>query len=332
MKKILVTGGAGYIGSHTIVELDKAGYMPIIVDNLCNSSLSNITGIEEITKKKVKWYDVDCSDIISMKKIFNIEKSIIAVIHFAAFKSVEESVKYPDKYHKNNVGSLKVLIKCMNENSVQQIIFSSSCTVYGSPNVLPVEENAEFKKAESPYGQTKQICEKLLLKQGLNSISLRYFNPIGSHSSCLIGDCSTDKASNLVPIITEHAIGKRKEIIVFGNDYDTQDGTCVRDYIHVIDLAQAHVSALNFILTNSGKYAFNIGTGKGISVLDAINSFEKTNEIKLNYRIGKRRSGDIAEIYSNNSLAQNKLKWEAKKSLEEAMKSAWEWEVKKSKV
>ena len=326
MKKILVTGGAGYIGSHTVVELTAAGYTPIIVDNLCNTSTQNIEGIEKIICNKIKWHNTDCTDKVGMDKVFAEEGTIEGAIHFAAYKAVEESVQNPQKYYDNNMGSLKVLLELMCKNKVKNIIFSSSCTVYGMPDILPVTENAPFKKAESPYGETKQICEGMLKDDICNSVALRYFNPIGSHSSFLIGDCSADKASNLVPIITEVAIGKREKITVFGDDYNTPDGTCIRDYIHVVDLAKSHVLAMNFLINNPGKYAFNVGTGIGISVLDAVKAFEKANNLKINFSIGPRRSGDIEQIYANGSFVKNKLGWEAKETLEQAMKSAWEWE------
>ena len=329
MKKIIVTGGAGYIGSHTIVELIISGYVPIIVDNLCNTSSKNIDGIEKITDTKVKWYNVDCTDKYAMDKIFYEEGKIDGVIHFAAYKSVEESVQNPQKYYDNNMGSLEVVLKCMQENKVKNIIFSSSCTVYGMPDVLPVNENAPFKKAESPYGETKQICEEILRSDDCNSVALRYFNPIGSHHSALIGDCSVDRPNNLIPIITEVAIGKRDSITIFGDDYNTPDGTCIRDYIHVVDLAKSHVLAMDFLIKNPGKHAFNVGTGIGVSVLNAIKAFEKINNLKINYSIGPRRSGDIEQIYSNGNLVKNKLIWEPKESLEQAMKSAWDWEKKK---
>ena len=326
MRKILVTGGAGYIGSHTVVELTSAGYTPILVDNLCNTSIQNIEGIEKITGNKIKWHNTDCTDKVGMDKVFSEEGTIEGAIHFAAYKSVEESSQNPQKYYDNNIGSLKVLLECMRKYKVKNIIFSSSCTVYGMPDVLPVAENAPFKKAESPYGETKQICEGILKNDFCNSVALRYFNPIGSHFSALIGDCSADRASNLVPIITEVAIGKRKKITIFGNDYNTPDGTCVRDYIHVVDLAKSHVKAMDFLINNPGKHAFNVGTGIGVSVLDAIKAFEKTNNLIINYSIGPRRIGDIEQIYANGSLVQVKLGWEAKESLEEAMRSAWDWE------
>ena len=329
MKKILVTGGAGYIGSHTVVELVQAGYTPIIIDNLSNTSIQNLTGIEKILEKKIKWHNVDCTDKSAMDKVFLEEGIIEGAIHFAAYKSVEESVQNPQKYYDNNLGSLKVLLQCMEENNIKNIIFSSSCTVYGMPDRLPVDESAPFKKAESPYGETKQLCEKMLLEAICSSVALRYFNPIGSHKSALIGDCSKDKPSNLVPIITETAIGKREKVTIFGDDYNTPDGTCIRDYIHVVDLAKSHVMAMNFLIVNPGKHAFNVGTGIGISVLDAIHTFEKANNIKVNYSIGARRNGDIEQIYANGSLVKEKLGWEAKESLQQAMKSAWDWEKKK---
>jgi len=329
MKKILVTGGAGYIGSHTIVELIAAGYTPVIVDNLCNTSTQNIDGIEKIINTAVKWHNVDCTDKDAMDKVFTKEEQIEGVIHFAAYKAVEESVQNPQKYYDNNMGSLEVILKCMKKNDVKNIIFSSSCTVYGMPDVLPVDESAPFKKAESPYGETKQICEGMLKADTCNSVALRYFNPIGSHPSALIGDCSADRPSNLVPIITEFAIGKREKITVYGDDYNTPDGTCIRDYIHVVDLAKSHVLAMDFLIKNPGKHAFNVGTGIGVSVLDAVKSFEKTNNLKINYSIGPRRSGDIEQIYANGNLVKTKLGWEPIESLEQAMKSAWDWEKQK---
>lgn len=326
MKKIIVTGGAGYIGSHTVIELHKAGFKPIIIDNLCNSSIHNINGIEKIIGEKIKWYNINCTDKIEMHKVFLKERNIQATIHFAAYKSVEESVKNPEKYYKNNVESLKVLLECMQKNNVNHIIFSSSCTVYGMPDILPVDENTPFKKAESPYGETKQLCEKILLQNKYHSVSLRYFNPIGGHNSSLIGDCSSDKPNNLVPILTEVAIGKRPEITVFGNDYKTKDGTCIRDYIHVVDLAKSHIEAMKFLIKKGGKHAFNVGTGNGVSVLEIIKIFEKSNKLKIKYKIGSRRDGDIEEIYANNNLIKSLLKWEAKENLKEAMISSLNWE------
>lgn len=329
MTKILVTGGAGYIGSHTLVELSVNNFEPIIVDNLCNTSTQNIQGAEKIIGKSIPFYNVDCTDENALNEVFEQEKNIEGAIHFAAFKSVEESVREPQKYHSNNIGSLQVLLNVMKKHNVENIIFSSSCTVYGSPDILPVSENAPFKKAESPYGETKQLCEELLNDTKISSISLRYFNPIGSHESGVIGDCSSDKASNLVPVITETAIGKREQITVFGNDYNTPDGTCLRDYIHVVDLANAHVKALQYVMRNKGKSAFNIGTGNGVSVLEAIHIFEKVNNIRVDYKIGPRRAGDVEQIYSDNTLSTNELQWKAEKTLDTAMLSAWKWEQQK---
>tara|TARA_B100001741_G_scaffold300967_1_gene288740 strand:+ start:1862 stop:2854 length:993 start_codon:yes stop_codon:yes gene_type:complete len=330
MTKILVTGGAGYIGSHTLVELSANNFKPVIVDNLCNTSIQNIKGAEKIIGKQISFYNVDCTNEEALNDVFEQEK-IEGAIHFAAYKSVEKSVREPEKYHSNNIGSLQVLLNIMKKHKVENIIFSSSCTVYGTPDVLPVSESAPFKKAESPYAETKQLCEELLNKTDISGISLRYFNPIGSHESGLIGDCSSEKASNLVPIITETAIGIREQITVYGDDYDTKDGTCVRDYIHVVDLANAHVKALEYVMKNKVKSAFNIGTGNGVSVLEAIHIFEKVNNLKVNYKIGPRRAGDVEKIYSDNNLSSNQLQWKAKKTLEDAMKSAWKWEQQKSK-
>ena len=329
--KIIVTGGAGYIGSHTIVELLSAGYSPVIIDNLCNSDVRNLNGIKKITGQNVKWYDVDCTDKEQLRLVFEKEKNILGVIHFAAYKSVEESVRDPEKYYKNNVGSLEVLLDQMLKYKINNIIFSSSCTVYGMPDKLPVTEESPFKKAESPYGETKQICENILRRSKINSISLRYFNPIGSHPSVLIGDCSADKPANLVPIICEVANGVREQLIVNGDDYNTIDGTCVRDYIHVVDLARSHVSALVYLLKNPSKEVFNIGTGKGLSVLEAVHFFEEANKKDINYSIGMRRKGDIEEIYSDNKKVEKILEWKAEIPIQDAMKHAWNWELIKKK-
>ena len=327
---ILVTGGAGYIGSHTVVELYNSGYRPIIVDDLSNTSLNNISGIEKIIGDKISFYKLDCTNEAKMNELFKKETNIEGVIHFAAFKSVEESVREPKKYYDNNIGSLEVLLKIMKKYTVSNIIFSSSCTVYGSPDILPVSELAAFKKAESPYGETKQLCEKLIDEVDLNSISLRYFNPVGSHETCLIGDCSADKPNNLLPIICEVASGKRNLIQIFGNDYNTIDGTCVRDYIHVVDLARAHVSALDYILKSKTiKTAYNIGVGKGVSVQEVVDFFEQINDIKISYKIGPRREGDVEEIYSDNTKINKELKWFPLMSFQSALKTAWIWEKNK---
>jgi len=329
-KNILITGGAGYIGSHTVIELYNSGYRPIIVDNFSNSSIKNIEGIEQIIKDKVAFYKFDCTDINQMNQLFKLENNIEAVIHFAAFKAVEESVREPKKYYDNNIGSLKIILSMMKKYELDNIVFSSSACVYGIPKILPVSELAPFKKAESPYGETKQLCEKLIDGADINSISLRYFNPVGSHETCLIGDCSADKPNNLVPIMCEVASGKRDSMQIFGNDYKTIDGTCVRDYIHVVDLAKAHVAALNHILNcKKIKTAYNIGVGKGVSVQEVVDSFEKVNDIKISYKIGPRRAGDVEEIYSDNTKINNELGWFPVMSFESALQTAWKWEKNK---
>ena len=329
-KNILVTGGAGYIGSHTVVELYNSGFRPIIVDDLSNTSLNNIRGIEKIIGKKISFYQLDCTDENQMSELFQKEQDIEGVIHFAAFKSVEESVREPKKYHDNNIGSLDLVLKKMKECKVNNIIFSSSCTVYGSPDILPVNELAPFKKAESPYAETKQLCEKLINESEVNTISLRYFNPIGSHESCLIGECSADKPNNLVPIITEVAIGKRKVMHIYGNDYNTLDGTCIRDYIHVVDLAKAHVCAVSHLLgVEKIKTVYNVGTGEGLSVKQVVDYFEEVNNLKINYKIGPRRAGDIEKIFSDNTKINNELGWFPVMSFNSAMRTAWQWEKNK---
>ena len=330
-KDILITGGAGYIGSHTLVELYNSGYRPIVVDNLSNSSINNIKGAEQIIKNKIDFYQVDCTDFDQMDKLFTEQNDIVAVIHFAAYKSVEESVRKPEKYFSNNIGSLETLLDIMNKYNVNNIIFSSSCTVYGTPEFLPVNELAPFGKAESPYGETKQLCEKLIQKSAINSISLRYFNPVGSHPTSLIGDCSGDKPNNLVPIICEVASGKRKSMQIFGNDYNTPDGTCVRDYIHVVDLAKAHVMAVNHILNKSKiKTAYNLGVGKGVSVREVVNSFEKVNKLKISHELGPRRAGDVEKIYSDNTKINDELGWFPVMSFDSALETAWNWEKLKN--
>ena len=325
-KKILVTGGAGYIGSHTVVELFKSGYLPVIVDNMCNTSERNLRGINKILNTELPFHNVDCTDLKQMEDIFTLYEDIHACIHFAAYKSVEDSVKHPEKYYKNNIGSLETLLKCFEQTKFKNLIFSSSCTVYGMPDKLPVDERAPFKKAESPYGETKQKCELLIQNNKCNSVSLRYFNPIGSHDSGFIGDCSSDNASNLVPIVAEVAAGLRAKLTVNGNDYDTHDGTCVRDYIHVQDLAIAHVKALDYLLKHSVKEVFNVGTGHGLSVLDIVTAFEASNNLKLNYTIGDRRAGDVEKIYSDGAKIKKVLGWIAGRTTEEALISAWNWQ------
>ena len=326
-KKILVTGGAGYIGSHTVIKLFLSGYMPIIVDNLCNTSKRNLIGINKILNTNITFHKLDCTDLKQMGDIFKIYKDIFACIHFSAFKSISDSFENPQKYHLNNIGSTEVLLKCLDKNKFKNLIFSSSCTVYGTPSSSPINECTPFNKAESPYAETKQKCEFLIKNSKCNTVSLRYFNPIGSHDSTLIGDCSSDMSSNLVPIIAEVAAGSRKELIINGTDYDTRDGTCIRDYVHVEDVALAHIKALDYLKSNSGKSVFNVGTGNGLSVLDIINAFEEVNNLKVNYVFGPRRRGDIDKIYSDGKKIKTVLGWEPTKTTKEALLSAWKWQV-----
>ena len=332
-KQILVTGGTGYIGSHTVVELMNAGYEVLIIDNLSNSTIKMLDQIEKIAGKRPIFYDFDLSNQRATLNFIEKHPSILGVIHFAAFKAVGESVEKPLHYYHNNLYSLINLLEAYASHPIN-FVFSSSCTVYGQPNTLPVTEDEPTKKAESPYGNTKQIAEEILMdvakvNSNFNCISLRYFNPVGAHASALLGELPIGTPQNLVPFITQTAIGKRKEIVVYGNDYNTIDGTCVRDYIHVVDLAKAHVSALKLLenKTSNQRYrVYNIGTGKGNSVLEVIHAFEEATGVKLNYRIGPRRSGDIEQIYGEVSKAEKELGWKAKLDLTEMMRSAWEWE------
>lgn len=329
MKKVIVTGGAGYIGSHTVVELWKAGYTPIILDNFSNTTKDNIKGIESIINTDVKYYKVDCTDAGAVYDVFkDIGAGVAGVIHFAAYKSVSESVEEPHKYFKNNIGSLESVIDVMNAFGIDNIIFSSSCSVYGNSDTLPVTEETPFNTAESPYGRTKQLCEEILDESYIDSVSLRYFNPIGSHESAHIGDRSKDTPSNLVPAITK-ALKFANKITVFGNDYETEDGTCIRDYIHVVDLARSHVRALKYLNTRGGRFVFNVGTGKGVSVLEALNAFEKATGEKIEYMFGERREGDVVEVYADCTLVEKELGWFAEKTIEQGMKDAWNWEMNK---
>lgn len=329
--KILVTGGTGYIGSHTVVELIQAGYEPVIIDDLSNSTIAVLDGIEKISGVKPLFEQFDLQDKNLLTDFFSRHTDIAAVIHFAAFKAVGESVDTPLAYYQNNVGSLMNVMKVAGKNL--KLVFSSSCTVYGQPDSLPVTESAPFKKAESPYGNTKQICEEILefsSKAGeLQVISLRYFNPVGAHPSALLGELPSGTPNNLVPFITQTAIGKRNSITVFGNDYDTPDGSCIRDYIHVVDLAKAHVLACARMLAPGNTAAneiFNLGTGRGYSVLEVIHTFEEVNQLKLNYSIGPRRTGDVVQIYGDAHKASSLLNWTAALGLDEMLRSAWEWE------
>lgn len=334
MKKILVTGGTGYIGSHTVVELFEAGYTPIIIDNLSNSSIGVLDQIKKITGTKPEFHNLDLCDEKQVKDFINKNPDIEGVIHFAASKAVGESVEKPLKYYHNNLFSLINLLNAFSDRKIN-FVFSSSCTVYGQPDELPVTETAEVKKAESPYGNTKQIAEEILKETAtsnpnFNILSLRYFNPVGAHKSALIGELPLGVPQNLVPFITQTAIGKREKITVYGDDYNTADGSAIRDYIHVVDLAKAHVAALKFLNENTinDHYdVFNIGTGKGYSVLEVIRAFENTTNVKLNYEIGKRRNGDIEQVWGDISKSTQKLGWTAKLGIEEMMRSAWAWEV-----
>lgn len=331
MKKILVTGGAGYIGSHTVVELFAAGYEPVIVDDLSNSNPKIIDQIEKICGKRPAFTVLDLCDANAVNEFVAANNDIDGVIHFAAFKAVGESVREPLKYYYNNFYSLINVLRAFNSDI--KFVFSSSCTVYGQPDQLPATEFSPVKKAESPYGNTKQIAEEILqetcaVSPNLRVITLRYFNPVGAHASALIGELPIGVPQNLVPFITQSAIGKRGQITVFGDDYNTPDGSAIRDYIHVVDLAKAHVAAIERLATpQAANYeVFNIGTGKGSSVLEIINAFEKSTGEKLNYTIGKRRDGDVEQVYGDVSLSNDVLGWKAELGIDEMMRSAWEWE------
>lgn len=331
---VLVTGGAGYIGSHTTVELLEQGYDVVIIDNLSNSSIDVLDRIEKITNKKPRFYQFDICDETRLKQFFIEEKNVSAIIHFAAFKAVGESVENPLKYYHNNIFSLVNLLSAVkNYPSIKSFVFSSSCTVYGQPDALPVTEQSPFKAAESPYGYTKQVGEEILKSTSSTInfpiISLRYFNPIGAHASALIGELPNGVPSNLVPFITQTAIGKREVLSVFGNDYTTPDGSCIRDFIHVVDLAKAHVIAIERMLNkkNKSKYeVFNIGTGTGYSVLQLIECFIESTQVKINYKIVGRRAGDVEKIYADTQLANNELGWKAQLNLPIMLQSAWNWE------
>lgn len=334
-KRILVTGGTGYIGSHTVVELQNNGYEVIIVDNLSNSRAEVVDSIEQITGIRPAFEKVDCLDYEGMDAVFAKYPGIQGVIHFAASKAVGESVEKPLKYYRNNLVSLINLLELMPKHNVQGIIFSSSCTVYGQPDVLPVTEAAPIKKAESPYGNTKQVNEEIIrdtVASGapIRAILLRYFNPIGAHPSALIGELPNGVPQNLIPYLTQTAMGIREKLSVFGDDYDTPDGSCIRDYIYVVDLAKAHVIAMNRILENKQKEnveVFNVGTGRGLSVLELIHAFESAIGVKLNYQIVGRRAGDIVKVWADPSYANNELGWKAEATIEDTLRSAWNWQV-----
>lgn len=333
MKKILITGGAGYIGSHTAVELWNAGLEPIILDDFSNSHETVLDRLAEITGKRFAFYKGDCNQREILDQIAQ-DHQLAGVIHFAAFKAVGESTQQPLAYYKNNLGSLLVLLEFMQDKGIQNIVFSSSCTVYGQPDVLPVTEATPRKDAESPYGNTKKIGEDILLdyvksKPGIRVVALRYFNPVGAHLSAKIGELPMGTPQNLVPFITQTAAGIREKLTVFGNDYDTPDGSCVRDYIHVVDLADAHVKALGFLFEKPLDFyeVLNVGTGRGNTVLEVIHAFEKVNGIKLAYEIGPRRAGDVVKTWADTTKINQVLGWYPKYSLEDCMRDSWRWQL-----
>ncbi len=334
MEKIIVTGGAGYIGSHTVVELQQAGFEVIIIDNLSNSRVEVISGIEKITGIRPHFENLDCLDYIGLDNFLKKQEGVKAIIHFAASKAVGESVEKPLLYYRNNLVSLMNLLELMPVHGIKNIVFSSSCTVYGQPDELPVSENAPIKPALSPYGNTKQVCEEIIRDtlhagKSMKAILLRYFNPIGAHPSALIGELPNGVPNNLVPFITQTAIGLRKQLSVFGNDYNTPDGSCIRDYINVVDLAKAHVTAMKRMLDNQSEESvevFNLGTGRGLSVVEIIDIFQKVNGVEVPHKIVGRRDGDIEKVWANPERANKVLGWTAVESIEETLRSAWTWE------
>lgn len=334
MKQVLVTGGMGYIGSHTVVELQNEGFDVVIVDNLSNSKMEVLENIEKINGKRPAFEKFDLTDKEKTSRFFEKYTDIEAIIHFAAFKAVGESVENPLMYYQNNLISLLNLLENMQRHTIQNIVFSSSCTVYGQPEKLPVTENAPIQKANSPYGNTKQISEEILqdtvaASKQLQAIALRYFNPIGAHHTALIGELPLGVPNNLVPFITQTAIGVRGQLRIFGDDYNTPDGSCIRDYIHVVDLAKAHVVAIERLMNKQNKQNyefFNLGTGKGYSVFEVVNTFEKVIGAKLNYRVAGRRPGDVEKVYADTTFANDELGWKAGKTLDEMLLSAWNWE------
>jgi UDP-glucose 4-epimerase len=336
MQKILVTGGCGYIGSHTIVDLIENGFEVICVDNNTRSSPRILEGVEKITGKKIKNYKVDLCNYDDTFAIFQENENIAGIIHFAAYKAVGESVEQPLMYFENNLMSLINLLKCVQEFNIPNFVFSSSCTVYGNPDEIPVTELTPPKPAESPYGYTKQMGEQIInefskANSRTKCILLRYFNPVGAHPTILIGEMPIGRPANLVPAITQTAIGKLPQMTVHGDDYDTRDGSCIRDFIHVSDVANAHTLALKFLLDKKSVKkcdVFNLGSGNGVTVLEAIRAFEKVSGIKLNYTVGPRRSGDVIAIYSDNTLIKKQLGWQPRYSLDDMLFTAWRWEQK----
>jgi len=352
VKKVIVTGGAGYIGSHTCVALARAGYLPVVVDNFCASDRRIPGRVCELTGADVPVHELDCRDRAALARVFEREAPVFGVIHFAAHKSVGVSVREPREYYDNNIGSLAALLAVLERAHVPQLVFSSSCTVYGQPERLPVTETSPIRAAESPYGRTKQVCESLLedvvsaaratpqlsaLPQGsavsqgsaLRAVTLRYFNPVGAHPSARIGELPLGKPETLAPYITQTAAGLRDELVVFGNDYPTPDGTCVRDYLHVCDLALAHVAALEWMERRpAGSFheVFNVGTGQGVSVLEAIRAFEAVSGVPLRYRFGPRRPGDAVTVYASVDKIERELGWRAQLGIVDAMRDAWNWQ------
>lgn len=334
--KILVTGGTGYIGSHTVVELQNSGYEVVIVDNLSNSRADVVDNIAKVSGIRPAFEALDCLDYEGLDALFTKYKGIKGIIHFAASKAVGESVQKPLLYYRNNLVSLINLLELMPKHGVEGIIFSSSCTVYGQPDILPVTEEAPIKVAESPYGNTKQINEEIIrdyIKSGapINAILLRYFNPIGAHPTALLGELPNGVPQNLIPFLTQTAIGIREKLSVFGDDYNTPDGSCIRDYINVVDLAKAHVVAMDRIMKQKQEEkveVFNIGTGRGLSVLELIHAFEESTGVKLNYQIVGRRVGDIEQVWANPDRANNVLGWKAESTIEDTLRSAWAWQKK----
>lgn len=332
--KVLVTGGCGYIGSHTIVDLINNGFDVVSVDSNIRSSTQLLDGVEKITGKKIRNYKVDLCNLEDTHAVFHENRDIVGVIHFAALKTVPESVADPLFYFHNNLSSLVNVLKCVKEFNIPNLVFSSSCSVYGNATELPVVEATPLKEAQSPYARTKQMGEQMIQDYSkvndTQSILLRYFNPVGAHPSALIGELPLGRPDNLVPVITQTAIGKIPKLTVFGHDYDTRDGSCIRDYIHVMDIANAHTKALQYLLDQKNTdncEIFNLGTGNGVTVLEAIKAFEKISGVKLNYELGPRRPGDVIAIYANNTKAKELLGWEPNIGIEDMMRTAWQWEV-----
>ncbi|WP_343689930.1 UDP-glucose 4-epimerase GalE [Chitinophaga sp.] len=332
--KVLVTGGCGYIGSHTIVDLINNGFDVVSVDSNIRSSTQLLEGVEKITGKKVRNYKVDLCNLEDTHAVFHENRDIVGVIHFAALKTVPESVSEPLLYFHNNLTSLTNVLKCVKEFNIPNMVFSSSCSVYGNTNVLPVVEETPLGEAQSPYARTKQMGEQIIEDysrvNSTQSILLRYFNPVGAHPSALIGELPLGKPDNLVPVITQTAIGKIPKLTVFGHNYDTRDGSCIRDYIYVMDIANAHTRALQYLIDKKNSTnceVFNLGTGNGVTVLEAIKAFEKISGVKLNYELGPDRPGDVIAIYANNTKAKSALGWEPKTGIEDMMRTAWQWEV-----